>query len=198
MDVRSLCHNSVTLIIIFAALRLLPSIAAQRHSIPLPKFEDYPVKEYFNGTPHAPILQTQEQHRYRTRIREGVEKGWGARINGTGNEQNRPGPNFAGHYVVIVWGCGAPCLMMAVCDVATGAVYNPPISATHGLGSPLLVSENSVGRDADVEYRLDSRLMIVTATPHYWNRSAESYSFYFVLQDNHWKLIRRVPITDEQ
>jgi hypothetical protein len=107
------------------------SAAAQTLSKPLPQFEDYPVKEVFNQPPHTPILTTPEQHHYRTRIREGVEKGWGVWINGEwGKEQNRPGPNFAGYYIVIVWGCGAPCLMMAVCDARTGAVYNPPLSWT--------------------------------------------------------------------
>ena len=196
---RLLRNSTVNLITTVVTLSVLQSAAAQSHSRPLPKFEDYPVKEIFNRTAHPPILVTHEQHRFRTRIREGVEKGWGVWINGEwGKEQNRPGPNFAGHYVVIVWGCGAPCLMMAVCDAETGAVYNPPLSATSGLALPLLVFPNSVGRDADIEYRLDSQLMLIKATPHSDRPEAESYSFYFLLQGKQWKLLRRVPITDEQ
>jgi len=41
---------------------------------------------------------------------------------------DKPAPNFAGHYVVIVWGCGAQCVMMAIVDVKTGIVYDPPLS----------------------------------------------------------------------
>jgi len=159
-------QNSLSLTITVLTLTVLQSAAAQTHSKLLPTFKDYPVTEVFNGTPHPPILVTQEQHRYRTRIREGVGKGWGVWINGEwGKEQNRPGPNFAGHYVVIVWGCGAPCLMMAVCDAETGEVYNPPLSATGGLTLPLLVFPNSAGRGADFEYRRNSQLMIVCACP---------------------------------
>jgi hypothetical protein len=87
---------------------------------------------------------------------------------------------------------------MAVCDADSGAVYNPPLSATDGLSLPLLVFPNSVGRDADLEYRRDSQLMIIKAAPHWDRPNAQSYSFYFLLQDKQWKLLRRVPITDER
>ena len=197
--VLSRSQSWMKLIIIVVTLTVLQGADAQTHSTRLPTFEDYPVKEVFRGVPHPPILITPEQHHYRARIREGVEKGWGVWTNGKwGKEQNRPGPNFAGHYVVIVWGCGAPCLMMAVCDADSGAVYNPPLSATDGLSLPLLVFPNSVGRDADLEYRRDSQLMIIKATPHWDRPNAQSYSFYFLLQDKQWKLLRRVPITDER
>jgi len=188
------------LIPIVVTLSVLQTAAAQSHSKRLPTFEDYPVKEVFNGIPRPPILVTSEHRRFRTMIREGVTKGWGVLVDGQrGAEQHRPGPNVAGHYVVIVWGCGAPCLRMAVCDAETGAVYNPPIAADGGLGLPLLVLPSSVGRVADLEYRLDSQLMIIKATPHSWEReNAPSYAFYLLMQNSQWKLVRRVPITDEQ
>ena len=195
----SLLHSSVNLAIIVATLTILQSAAAQTNSKRLPRFEDYPVTEIFDRTPHPPILITREQHRFRTRIREGVDKGWGVWINGEwSKEQNRPGPNFAGQYIVIVWGCGAPCLMMAICDLGTGAVYSPPLSATGGLDLPLLVLPNSAGRDADIEYRRDSQLLIIKATPHWYRRDAESYTFYFLWQGDQWKLLRRVLVREEQ
>jgi hypothetical protein len=181
-----------------AMLSFLQSAAAQPRASPLPKFEDYPVKEVFDRNPHPPSLITPEQHRFRTRIREGVEKGWGVWIDGEwGKEQNRPGPNFAGHYIVVVWGCGAPCLMMAISNAKTGAVYNPPLSWTGGLALPLLVFPNSVGTDADVEYRRDSQLMIIKATPHSDRPDAIPYAFYFLWQGEQWSLLRRVPIGDD-
>lgn len=179
---------------VLAHLGLLQTAVAQTHSKPLPAFEDYPVKDIFKGTPHPPIFTTPEQHRFRTRIREGVEKGWGVWVNGEwSKEQNRAGPNFAGHYIVVVWGCGAPCLTMVVCDAATGAVYSPPISARPGgLALPLLEPPGSAGGDAEVEYRLDSQLMIVKATPHVDRPDAASYTFYFLWRGDQWKLLRRV------
>jgi hypothetical protein len=196
-DVRLSRHINTGLIL--APLIVAQSVGAQPHSTPLPRFEDYPVKELFKESPHPPIIVTPEQHLYRTRIRQGVEKGWGVWTNGEwGKEQNRPGPNFAGHYIVIVWGCGAPCLMMAICDARTGAVYNPPLSWTGGMALPLLVLPRSLGRDADFEFLQNSRLMIINATPHAERRDAGSYTFYFLWKDDQWKLLRRVPIADEQ
>jgi len=184
--------------LIFAAtLSLLQTAAAQSAPKPLPKFEDYPVKGAFNQVPHSPILATQEQQRYRTRIREGVEKGWGVWINGEwGKEQNRPGPNFAGHYIVIVWGCGSGCLRMAMSNAETGTIYNPPLSEDVGLALPMLVFPNSAGRAADVEYRSDSRLMVIRATPHSDRRNAAPYAFYFLWQDERWTLLMRLPLEE--
>ena len=194
------CRSSVKLITIVLALNVFLSVAAQSHLKRLPTFEDYPVRKVFSGTPHPPILVTAEQRRFRTMIREGVEKGWGVWINGEwGKEQHRPGPNFAGHYVVIVWGCGAPCLRMAVCDAETGEVYDPSLSAASGFALPLLVFGNSPGGDAEMEYRLDSRLMIIRATPRWWEQpDAKPYSFYFLFEDKQWRLLRRAPIADEE
>ncbi|HLJ16584.1 MAG TPA: hypothetical protein VKV15_18960 [Bryobacteraceae bacterium] len=194
-DVRSLRQADVSLILAIVALSVSRSAPAQTYSKPLPKFEDYPIKEVFNQPPRAPILTTREQHRFRTRIREGVEKGWGVWSNGEwGKEQNKPGPNFAGHYIAIVWGCGAPCLMMVVCDARTGVVYNPPLSWTRGIALPLLVFPNSVAKNANLEFRRDSRLMVISATPHSDRPHAVPYTFYFLCQGNKWTLLRRVPI----
>jgi hypothetical protein len=41
---------------------------------PVPRLEDYPVAEIFNGKPVAPVLTTSQQRMYRTPIREGVTR----------------------------------------------------------------------------------------------------------------------------
>jgi hypothetical protein len=184
----------LTVYVLFSSAVLLcrPKAAAGQ----FPNFEDYPVGETFNGTPHPPILTTPQQRLFRTRIRDGVEKGWGVWINGEWTkEQNKPGPNFAGHYIVISWGCGSACIRMAMTDAETGTVYSPPISeGTFAL--PMLVFPNSAGSAADVQFRKDSRLMIVRATPHADHRGAIPYAFYFLWQRDHWTLLRRVPIEE--
>ena len=178
-------------LLIAAALK---SARPQQAAKPLPRFEDYPVKEAFNRAPHPPIFMTRDQRLFRTRIRDGVENGSGVWINGEwGRELNRPGPNFAGHYIVIVWGCGAGCIRMAMSDAKTGSVYNPPVSAG-GLALPMLMFPNSAGRAPDLEYRIDSRLMIIKATPHWERRDAASYALYFLWQGDNWLLLRRVRI----
>jgi hypothetical protein len=64
---------------------------------------------------------------FRTRLREGARKG----------------PNFAGAFTVVVWGCGSSCQIVAVVDAMTGALSEQTLRTTNG-----------------VEYRRDSRLLI--------------------------------------
>ena len=131
---------------------------------------------------------------FRTRIREGVKKGWGVRIDGKwGTDQNRPGPNFAGHYIIVIWGCGTGCIQMAMSNAATGAVYGPPLSVGQ-LILPMLVYPNSAGGAPDTEWRRNSRLLIVRATPHANRPDAIPYAFYFLWEGEHWRLLRRVTI----
>src|SRR5262245_60406906 len=75
-----------------------------------PSFGEYHVSETFSGKPTAPILKTANERRFRTMIREGAAKG----------------PNFAGHYTIADWGCGAGCVSIAVVDAKDGRVYPGP------------------------------------------------------------------------
>jgi hypothetical protein len=178
------------------ARHILPLLAISiAQAQQLPKFEDYPVKEIFTGTPAAPILATPQQRLYRTRIREGVAKGAGVWRDG----QEQPGPNFAGHYFVIRWMCGSPCGMTAIVDARTGQIYNPPISEDDGGGQmPFLLPEvilpdvkTGAPWVADLEYRLNSRLMVVKA---YDQTQQENYVHYFLWTNNRWTLLRRAPL----
>jgi hypothetical protein len=185
----------------FALLVSMISAEAQGISSP-PKFEDYPVSKIYEGKPASPKIESEAARLYRTRIREGVEKGWG--VYGGDSEvyprgrTERPGPNFAGHYIVIRWGCGSPCIQMATADAETGTLYSPPITA-NGSGSgfvlPLLTLGNRVSRAADVDFRLDSKLMIIRATPVQSERHP-SYEYYFLLEQNRWRLLRRVRLSE--
>ncbi len=80
-------------------------------------------------------------------------------------------------------------------DAKTGSVYSPPVSAG-GLALPMLMFPNSVGRAPELEYRIDSRLMVIKATPHWDKPDAVSYAFYFLWQGDRWSLLRRVQIDE--
>ncbi|MDX2151629.1 MAG: hypothetical protein SFV54_12900 [Bryobacteraceae bacterium] len=168
------------------------SVLAQQRSGPVPRFEDYPATEIHGAALAAPKIMTPVQRKYRTRIREGVEKGWGVRQDG--KEQNHPGPNFAGKMVVVQWGCGAPCLMMAVVDGETGEVFLPPLAVERTFTLPMLCVGNSVSSNPQITFRRDSRLMVVKATPDCSQMNHHSYAHYFLWQDNHWKLLFREPL----
>jgi hypothetical protein len=115
-------------------LRILLALAAAWTAFAqIPRFEDYPVTETFKGTPAAPILATPQERLYSARIREGVSKGLGVMRDGI----EKPGPNFAGHYIVVSWLCGLPCELNAIVDAVTGRIYGPPLS--EGLALPVIM-----------------------------------------------------------
>lgn len=72
-----------------------------------PKFEDYPVKQIYTGLPARPRLD-QDQRTFRTMIRNGA----------------RSKVEFAGHYTVPRFGCGAGCSAFYIVDSITGKVYD--------------------------------------------------------------------------
>jgi len=163
-----------------------------------PRFEEYPAAEMFKGTPVDPQLSTLEERRYRTVIRNGVTKGWGVEDGETGKEILGRGPDFAGHYFIITWGCGSPCLMAAVVDAKTSRVYPPPFH--HGPGHSYFQVPWAFPERA-LEYRLNSRLLITniceTTTetrtdgrPTYQNQQCGPH--YFVIGERGLQLIQRV------
>jgi hypothetical protein len=73
----------------------------------LPVFEDFPAVEIFKGKPARVDLGSHpDAHRFRTRLTQGAAKG----------------PNFAGHFTVVMWHCGTSCQTMALVDAKTGPV----------------------------------------------------------------------------
>ena len=81
-------------------------------------------------------LATPTQREFRTILRNGARKG----------------PNFAGHYTVVEWGCGSNCVVFAVVDARNGEVHErniPPMNDQYPCGllykveSTLFVVEKS-------------------------------------------------------
>jgi hypothetical protein len=162
-----------------------------------PRFEDYPVKEVFKGNPAPPVLTGLEERRFRTVIRQGVAKGWGVEDAGTGEEHTSPGPNFAGHFAIVKWGCGSPCLMAAIVDLGTGRVFPPPF---HGPSHAYFQVPWAFPMEPALAYRLDSRLLIaniceaekavfVDGRLNY--ESERCGAHYYVMSERGLKLIRR-------
>jgi hypothetical protein len=162
------------LLVSFAFVSL--SVGAQ----PIPQFDDYRVTEIFRGAPARPVLATSEQRRYRTRITAGV------------SESFKPGPNFAGHYVVIQWGCGSQCVMMAIVDTKTGAVYDPPLSGT---GSELYIPLDNLSK-METEYHRGSSLMVLRDACR--NFRGECGTYYFNWRENKFALVKFVKTIDNQ
>ncbi len=94
-----------------------------------PRFSDYPAGPIYHGQPAPVDLQSNVlAPQYRTRLRREASKG----------------PNFAGHYTVVRWGCGTDCTGFAIVDAQTGKVgFLQPDAAI------------------DLDYRLDSDLLVI-------------------------------------
>jgi hypothetical protein len=180
-------------------LLLLCGVTAHGQSSSRPRFEDYPATESFSGTPAVPKLKPGAErsvgdvHQNMGEvIRDGVQKGWGVFRDG----KEQPGPNFAGNMIVIQWPCGAPCMRMAIVNAKTGDVYYPPITATakvEEFSLPLLTLGNHVSRNPDVQFRPNSNLMIIRATP-VQSQSHPSFTYYFLWNRDGWTLLRRDPL----
>ena len=170
---------------LMAAMAGEPLFGQSRPALP---FEAYRVA-LFGGKPAVPVIFGEYEALYRQEIIDGVVMGYGVWRDGV----EKPGVNFAGHYVVIRMSAGAPGLRMAIVDALTGTILYPPLSI-HGIGVrnfdlPLLQRENSVARNPSIEFRADSRLMVITASVAGVRAPAE---FYYELGRRGWKLVRRL------
>lgn len=161
---------------------------AQTQNSNPPRFEDYPVQKLFDGIPAQPILTTPEERRFRTVIRNGVSKGWGVVDGITGNEFAAPGPNFAGHFAIVGWGCGSPCYMMAIINLGTGRVFPPPFH--HGPGHSYFQLPYAFPMNPPLSYRRDSRLFVANICEAGEDQNCGTH--YFIMNDDGLKLIHRV------
>jgi len=79
----------------------------QQHESLRPDFKDFLVEQVYAGDPVPPKL-TRPQRTFRTIIREGAKSP----------------VEFAGHYTVPRWGCGAGCVAFVIVDSITGRVFD--------------------------------------------------------------------------
>ncbi len=155
-------------------LLLLPVTYSQ--STKLPAFKEFATVEAFSGKPAAPVLRTPDQRMFRTMIREGAAKG----------------PNFAGHYSIADWGCGAGCVTIVVVDAKDGRIYDAPFK---DLSWSLVKYEGKIASNTPefepLEFYTDSRLLIARGCPE--DENCASYFYEWVAPK--FRLIRKVAAT---
>ncbi len=81
----------------------------------VPLFENYAVTTKFIGE-IAPVDYSSNENAYNFR--------------GQIKEQVKNGVNFAGHYIVVTWGCGTDCQAGVIVNAVDGKVYNLPFTTT--------------------------------------------------------------------
>ena len=105
-----------------------------------PAFKDYPVGEVFRGTPAEPVLSTRRARDFRTQLRN----------------ETKSGANFAGHYTLARWGCGAGCVTVAVVDALSGRVWFAPFTVEDGWKDGHVICDHST------DFRVDSELFVAS------------------------------------
>ena len=125
-----------------------------------PQFENYAVRSVYHGKVASPLLKTTQDRQFKTMLRQGAHGK----------------PNFAGHYIVTIWGCGAGCLMGAVMDAKSGAVYWIPFSVSGWTDT----SDDF----QPISFRPNSRLIIVTGQR---NEQGSSGAHAYIFDGSHFK-----------
>ena len=100
-----------------------------------PTFEQYSVTVSQSRPKPIDLNSHKMAHKYRSNLRYQV----------------KDGVNFAGHYVLTKFGCGAACLLGAIVDTKTGRVFFPNEISVFGLQD----------WDKDIGIRRNSRLLIL-------------------------------------
>lgn len=128
-----------------ALISLLLSIPSPANSNPntnysnVTNFESLPAIEEGEKTEHNKplIFTTKKSKEFRTLITSNSEKQ----------------PNFSGHYIIIIWGCGTDCHEFAIINKKNGKVFtDKKINFVSGV----------MGNDeARIDFRKNSRLIII-------------------------------------
>jgi hypothetical protein len=113
-----------------------------------PDFADYAVAPAFSRIPRPVDLAShRDAWRWRSRLREGAAAG----------------PNFADHFTLITWGCGADCTQLAIVCAWTGEVFFPRELAV--LYAASNIHDEVVDRGT-LLFRRDSRLLVAVGMPN--------------------------------
>jgi len=84
------------------------AISAWAQSHGMPSFNDFLVDDTASIRPvPVNLVANPSAQRMRTRLRQGAAEG----------------PNFAGGFTVVSWGCGSPCVQFAIIAARTGRVH---------------------------------------------------------------------------
>ena len=150
--------------LIIGLLCSLPAIAFAQ----IPKFSDYPAKVY-NGPAAKLVLDSQDAKDFRTRLRDALKEK----------------PNFAGEYVITMWGCGAGCRSYSIINKRTERLLKDGFGGEGG---------------GDVtDAKANSRLIITEGPQYegeYSDRKVGYNRDYYVLNGQKLQLIKRVPIKE--
>jgi len=131
------------------------------------RFEDFPASTNAPDRNAAPVL-TGRARTYRTLLRAAASER----------------PNFAGHFIMVTWGCGTECMMGAAINARTGQVTFLPFATCCFSLAP-------EGTEDMVMFRRDSSLIKLVGFRNEQERSLGTH--YYRLTGNRLEHVRQMP-----
>lgn len=121
------------------------------------QFHDFKTERIYKEKLAKPnFLTDRHAKRFITRIKDGCEN---------------TGVNFAGHYTIVEWGCGALCQELAIVDRITGEIIFSQIPF------------DTIDGHSGSEYRINSRMLIINTEPlSEFSEYEPGYKLY-----DHWR-----------
>jgi hypothetical protein len=141
----------------------------------LPRFQDYPAPSTWRSKDVKLRLRTYNEKCFLTRLTEAAKEP----------------PDFAGHYKIAGWGCGSACASGALIDLKTGNIYPLPFGG-HGRGSEYWIFTGGPFPEKYIEYRRDSRLIIIRRIESVKDTPYAPDDYYFVWDGKRFKQIKYV------
>ena len=135
-----------------------------------PRFEDFQIAKIHRGKSKPPDLSTPDARAFRSRLRAAAK----GKVN------------FAGHYIVTTWGCGASCVGGAAIDALTGKVIFLPFSVCCWGAVPESFRP--------VAHQANSRLIVFSGLR---NEEEPMGAHYYELKDCEFKFIESVNKPDD-
>lgn len=129
----------------------------------MPAYTQYQVTEHYAGPMAKPILTTRQDKAFQSQLRRAAHGQ----------------PNFAGHYRVVTFGCGASCVMGAIIEAKTGRVVWLPFTVCCG----------SDASKPPVDFRPDSALLVINGMR---NETGDG-THYYALKDGQLTFIGSQP-----
>jgi hypothetical protein len=163
---------------------LLLAVLSAALSVPtpfsVPGFRQYPATEGLNSRVMLPRITDAPERKFHTVLSQAITKGYNVVEGGTENE--RRGPNFGGHYVLVQWGCGTSCMYGALIDANTGKVFRlPQIPGAEQTGFKIPTIDLR-----SLLFRTNSRLLGV-------ENIGDSQTYYYVLVHGQWRFLKKLP-----
>jgi hypothetical protein len=127
----------------------------------IPRFDDFPANSYHGKI--APVrIVSMKDRQFKSRLRE---------LSGQK-------PNFAGHYRLATWGCGASCVTAVAIDAESGRT----------VWLPFTVCCWDVDIDDPIKFKVNSRLIEI----HGSRNEAGGGTYYYALDNDGFTLIKAV------